>query len=72
MQTVEIHTHGGVKHTVQVEKYGIEEAQKLNEQLNSNDVMTVLIGQLIFSKIDIKQVIPIETVSQQPEVEVIE
>lgn len=51
MQTVEIHTHGGVKHTVQVEKYGIEEAQKLNEQLNSNDVMTVLIGQLIFLKL---------------------
>jgi hypothetical protein len=31
----------------------------LNEQLNSNEVHTVLIGNIIFSRIDIKLVIPV-------------
>ena len=60
MQKVKIITHGGEQHLVKLEKYDIEDAVKLNAELNSNDVMTVRIGPLIFSKIDIKQVIPVE------------
>ncbi|MBJ8006286.1 hypothetical protein [Bacillus cereus] len=60
MQKIKIITHSGEQHFVQVEKYDIEDAVKLNAELNSNDVMTVLIGPLIFSKIEIKQVIPVE------------
>ncbi|HGH7178555.1 TPA: hypothetical protein ACJMKL_000695 [Bacillus luti] len=60
MNTIKVITHSGEQHVVQVEKYDIEDAKMLNDQLNSNEVMTVLIGPLIFSKIDIKQVIPVE------------
>ena len=60
MNTIKVITHSGEQRVVQVEKYDIEDAKLLNEQLNSNEVMTVLIGPLIFSKIDIKQVIPVE------------
>ncbi|MGF2618690.1 hypothetical protein [Bacillus cereus] len=60
MQIIKIITHSGEQHVVKVEKYEVEDAIKLNEQLNSNEVMTVLIGSLIFSKIEIKQVIPMK------------
>ncbi|OJD90335.1 hypothetical protein A9485_08875 [Bacillus cereus] len=56
MQTIEIHTQGGLKHTVQTEKY---DAQILNEQLNSNDLITVLIGDFIIQRIDVKRILPI-------------
>ncbi|MGI8363062.1 hypothetical protein [Bacillus cereus] len=57
MQTIEIHTQGGLKHTVQTEKY---DAQGLNEQLNSNDLITVLIGDFIIQRIDVKRILPID------------
>jgi len=57
MQTIEIHTQGGLKHTVQTEKY---DAQVLNEQLNSNDLITVLIGDFIIQRIDVKRILPID------------
>lgn len=56
MQTIEIHTQSGLKHTVQTEKY---DAQVLNEQLNSNDLITVLIGDFIIQRIDVKRILPI-------------
>lgn len=56
MQTIEIHTQGGLKHTVQSEKY---DAQVLNEQLNSNDLITVLIDDFIIQRIDVKRILPI-------------
>ncbi|PER85879.1 hypothetical protein CN498_19940 [Bacillus thuringiensis] len=56
MQTIEIHTQGGLKHTVQTEKY---DAQVLNEQLNSNDLITVLIGDFIIQRIDVKRILPV-------------
>ncbi|HFJ9281493.1 TPA: hypothetical protein ACGW6Z_005797 [Bacillus cereus] len=56
MKTIEIHTQGGLKHTVQTEKY---DAQVLNEQLNSNDLITVLIGDFIIQRIDVKRILPI-------------
>ncbi|MEK4894169.1 hypothetical protein MHH74_29535 [Bacillus sp. FSL M7-0996] len=56
MQTIEIHTQGGLKHAVQTEKY---DAQVLNEQLNSNDLITVLIGDFIIQRIDVKRILPV-------------
>jgi hypothetical protein len=56
MKTIEIHTQGGLKHKVQTEVY---DAQVLNEQLNSNDLITVLIGDFIIQRIDVKRIIPL-------------
>ncbi|MEW9139125.1 hypothetical protein [Bacillus wiedmannii] len=56
MQTIEIHTQGGLKNTVQTEGYN---AQVLNDQLNSNDLITVLIGDFIIQRIDVKRILPV-------------
>ncbi|MEF7657905.1 hypothetical protein [Bacillus thuringiensis] len=56
MKTIEIHTQGGLKHQVQTEVY---DAQVLNEQLNSNDLITVLIGDFIIQRIDVKRILPL-------------
>jgi hypothetical protein len=56
MQTIEIHTQGGLKHKVQAETYN---AQVLNDQLNSNDLITVLIGDFIIQRIDVKRILPV-------------
>ncbi|MGQ8855389.1 hypothetical protein [Bacillus sp. SRB_8] len=57
MQTIEIHTQGGLKHKVQAETYN---AQVLNDQLNSNDLITVLIGDFIIQRIDVKRILPLD------------
>ncbi|MBY7111370.1 hypothetical protein ILT06_10655 [Bacillus sp. 17RED48] len=56
MKTIEIHTQGGLKHQVQTEVY---DAQVLNDQLNSNDLITVLIGDFIIQRIDVKRILPL-------------
>ncbi|TEA54631.1 hypothetical protein EZE46_05760 [Bacillus sp. BH2] len=56
MQTIEIHTQGGLKHTVQTEGYN---AESLNTKLNDNDLITVLIGDFIIQRIDVKRIIPL-------------
>ncbi|MCU5339273.1 hypothetical protein OCA10_08700 [Bacillus cereus] len=56
MQTIEIHTQGGLKHTVQTEVY---DAETLNTKLNDNDLITVLIGDFIIQRIDVKRIIPL-------------
>lgn len=56
MQTIEIHTQGGLKTTVQTENYN---AQVLNEQLNDKDLITVLIADFIIQRIDVKRILPI-------------
>ncbi|QWG81994.1 hypothetical protein [Bacillus mycoides] len=56
MKIIEIHTQGGLKHKIQAEMY---DAQVLNEQLNSNDLITVLIGDFIIQRIDVKRIIPL-------------
>ncbi|MED0987046.1 hypothetical protein [Bacillus paramycoides] len=56
MKIIEIHTQGGLKHKVQTEVY---DAQALNDQLNSNDLITVLIGDFIIQRIDVKRIIPL-------------
>lgn len=56
MKIIEIHTQGGLKHKVQTEAY---DAQALNDQLNSNDLITVLIGDFIIQRIDVKRILPL-------------
>jgi hypothetical protein len=56
MKTIEIHTQGGLKHQVQTEVY---DAQVLNDQLNSNDLITVLISDFIIQRIDVKRILPL-------------
>lgn len=56
MQTIEIHTQGGLKHTVQTEVYN---AETLNTKLNDNDLITVVIGDFIIQRIDVKRIIPL-------------
>jgi len=48
-------THSGQDLKIEVETY---DPVALNEQLNNNEVHTVLIGDNIFSRIDIKLVVP--------------
>ncbi|HDR7432616.1 TPA: hypothetical protein QCX34_000006 [Bacillus anthracis] len=59
MQTIEIHTQGGLKHKVQTEVYN---AEVLNTKLNDNDLITVLIGDFIIQRIDVKRIIPLNTI----------
>ncbi|MED1299810.1 hypothetical protein BK704_02240 [[Bacillus thuringiensis] serovar konkukian] len=59
MQTIEIHTQGGLKHKVQTEVYN---AETLNTKLNDNDLITVLIGDFIIQRIDVKRIIPLNTI----------
>ncbi|AZJ19617.1 hypothetical protein CT694_07865 [Bacillus wiedmannii bv. thuringiensis] len=56
MQTIEIHTQGGLKHKVQTEVYN---AEALNTKLNDSDLITVLIGDFIIQRIDVKRIIPL-------------
>lgn len=56
MQIIEIHTQGGLKHKIQTESYN---AQVLNDQLNNNDLITVLIDDFIIQRIDVKRILPI-------------
>lgn len=50
-------THSGQDHEIDVESY---DAAALNQQLNDGSVYTILIGNMIFSRIDIKYVGPVE------------
>ncbi|WP_342715441.1 hypothetical protein AAG068_18820 [Bacillus paramycoides] len=59
MQTIEIHTQGGLKHKVQTEVYN---AETLNTKLNDNDLITVLIGDFIIQRIDVKRIIPLNII----------
>ncbi len=59
MQTIEIHTQGGLKHKVQTEVYN---AEVLNTKLNDHDLITVLIGDFIIQRIDVKRIIPLSII----------
>ncbi|MDF9552936.1 hypothetical protein P5753_26285, partial [Bacillus cereus] len=39
----------------------------LNEQLNNSNTITVVIGDYIFSRIDVKQVVPVKEEPKEPE-----
>lgn len=57
MITLQIKTHDGEVLTEEVEVYN---AVELNEQINSNELLTVVIGQRILSRIKIAEVSIVE------------
>lgn len=58
-------THGGLEYEAIVEEYN---AEQLNENLNSNEINTVVIGDIIISRIDVKAVVPVKVeVEELPE-----
>lgn len=50
-------THSGQEHEIDVGSY---DAAALNQQINDSSIYTILIGNMIFSRIDIKYVGPVE------------
>lgn len=54
---IEIHTHSGHHLQAEVEQYN---AVELNDQINNHELNTIVIGNRIFSRIDIKYVSPVE------------
>lgn len=57
MVKLEIVCHNGDTFVTEAENY---DPVALSEQINSNEVLAVAIGELLFSRIDIKRVIPIK------------
>lgn len=55
--TLNVITHSGQDLLIEDPSY---DPVLLNQQLNNNEINTILIGNTIFSKIDIKLVAPIE------------
>ncbi|MED1556843.1 hypothetical protein, partial [Bacillus paramycoides] len=61
---VEVHTNAGKVIEITTNDY---DPIYLNEQLNNNNTITVVIGDYIFSRIDIKQVVPVKEWPKEPE-----
>ncbi|MCJ7840496.1 hypothetical protein MUB24_06090 [Lederbergia sp. NSJ-179] len=57
MIKLEVSTHGSESFIVEVEEYN---AESLNEQLNDNDINTVVLGDLVISRINVKSVKPVQ------------
>ena len=57
MITLKILTHSSGDYEATVESF---DPILLNEQLNSNQINTVVVGDLILSRIDVKTVVPIK------------
>lgn len=53
MIKLEVKTHDDEIYTKEVESY---DAQKLNDEINNNEVLTVVIGDLIISRINIAKI----------------
>lgn len=53
MIKLEVKTHDDEIYTKEVEDY---DAQKLNDEINNNEVLTVVIGDLIISRISIAKI----------------
>lgn len=56
MITLEISTHDGEVYKTTVEDY---DAVALNEEMNDNTINTVVISDIIVSRINVKSVVPI-------------
>ncbi len=50
-------THSGDEHLVEVESY---DPITLNEQINNHEIYSVVIGDHIYSRIDLKNIIPVD------------
>lgn len=53
MIKLEVKTHDDEIYTKEVEDY---DAQKLNDEINNNEILTVVIGDLIISRINIAKI----------------
>lgn len=62
MVKLKILTHGGETYETEVEVYDHVE---LHSQTNNTELNTVLIGDIIVSRINIKDVVPIREVDEQ-------
>lgn len=62
---LKITTHSGNEYEAIVDDYN---AEQLNENLNSTEINTVVIGDIIISRIDVKAVVPIEEIEEIEEV----
>lgn len=58
---LKVTTHSGEEFIVHKENYN---AKELEEKINSNEVLVINIGGIVFSRIDIKLVQPIEEESK--------
>ncbi|MED3649943.1 hypothetical protein [Heyndrickxia sporothermodurans] len=54
---IEITTHDGVTRKTTVETY---DPVAINESINNGELLTVVIGDLIISRINVKEVMPVE------------
>lgn len=54
---LKISTHSGDEDTVEVDKY---ESEDLAEQINDEDVQAIALGKNVYSRIDIKNIRPVE------------
>jgi len=54
MTTLQILTHDGNEYEETIEQY---DAMALNEELNNNEINTVVIGKLIISRVNVKLVV---------------
>ncbi|WP_363549525.1 hypothetical protein [Caldifermentibacillus hisashii] len=59
MTRLEITCHNGDVFEIEVEVY---DPIAINEKLNNNELLTVVIGELVLSRIDIKRIIPVTSV----------
>lgn len=53
---LKILTHSGLETEVEVEKY---DALDINNKLNNAELNTILVGDIILSRIDVKLILPI-------------
>jgi len=56
MTTLKIFTHDGLEYETTVDSY---DPIALNEQLNNHEINTVVVGNIIISRINIKTVFPL-------------
>lgn len=62
---LEVQTHDFKTHETEVEAY---DPVELNDQLNNTELNTVVIGDLIFSRINVKSIAPIAPKIEEEEV----
>ncbi len=61
---LKVHTNGGKEIEIITNDY---DPIFLNEQLNNNNTVTLVIGDYIFSRINVKQVVPVKEEPKEPE-----
>lgn len=65
--TIKVTTHSGDEDILTVDEFNPAE---INDQLNDNELQSILIADHIYSRIDVKNIKPVvETSDMEPEVE---